>query len=150
MQARITLVIVLLGLVFGCQQPIENRRDQEAIQALVDRIEAANNAGDVDAWVSCFASDFAYLPPNLPPITQRDSLVEIARAGFRNHASIRITPIEFQVCRDWAFSRSHVSGTVELHDSGDVVSLNLKQLVIYHRNSQGVWKISRLMINSNS
>jgi len=148
--ARVLLTIILLGLLCACQQPTENQADKEAIQALISKVEAANNAGDVDTWVSCFAPTFAYMPPNLPPVTDRDSLIELARAGFRNHASIRISPLEIHVYNDWAFARSHVGGSVELFDSGKILELDLKQLAVYRRDSQGTWQITHLMINSNS
>jgi len=147
---RPSFAVMLLSLLFACQGPTEDPADKEAIRALISKVEAANNAGDVDTWVACFAPTFTYMPPNLPPITDRDSLIEIAKFGFRNHASIRISPVEIQVCRDWAFSRSHVGGNVELFGSGKVLELDLKQLVVYRRNSQGTWQIAQLMINSNS
>ena len=120
-----------------------------AIEALIERTEAANNAGDVDAWVSLFADDAVYLAPGTPEISGHAGLTEVARAGFRHRAAIDIEPIEIEVGRDWAFARSRVSGTVTLAQSGDVVEVDNKQIVIYSRNAAGEWQIARMIQNGN-
>lgn len=146
----LTITLLLLGQYEVRGQTTGKDRDEAAIRALVKQVERANNAGDVEGWVSLFASDFVYMPPNLASITRREALTDIAKAGFRNQASIRIEPSEIHICGNWAFSRSHVTGTIRLYSSGKVVSIDLRQLVVYSRNKQGLWRISRLMINKDS
>jgi ketosteroid isomerase-like protein len=74
--------------------------------------------------------------------------VEVARAGFRNRASIAVEPVEIEICGDWAFVRTLVTGTVKLHGSGETVSVNVKQLEILRRQQDG-WRIARLMMNGD-
>jgi uncharacterized protein (TIGR02246 family) len=124
--------------------------DQQKIADLIERVEAANNAGDVEGWVSFFSDDAVYMPPGVPPVTTRAGLIEIAQAGFRHRASIDIEPVEIQVFGTWAFARSRVTGTVKLAGSGETVLVDVKQLVIYRRNDAGNWQIARLINNSNS
>lgn len=122
--------------------------DVAAIASLIEAVEAANNAGDVEAWVALFAEDAVYMPPGVPAVTTRPELVEIARAGFMNDAAIEIEPLEIHVLGDWAFARSNVGGTITLDGSGAVVTIDVKQLVIYHREAAG-WRIARLINNAN-
>lgn len=123
--------------------------ETQAIRALIASVEAANNAGDVEKWVGLFASDFVYMAPNAPAVTSRDSLAEVARTGFRHKAAVRIQPVEIKVMGDWAYARNAVSGTVTLAGSGEVVSVDVKQLAVYAREPGGQWRIARLMSNSN-
>lgn len=121
-----------------------------AIRALIERTEATNNVGDVEGWVALFTDDAVYMPPNAPAVTSRDGLIEVARAGFSNRASIDIEPAEIEVCGDWAFARSTVTGTVTLRDSGEVIPIDLKQIAIYRRMGEDGWKIARMIGNSNN
>lgn len=123
--------------------------DAQAIRELIAAVEAANNAGDVEKWVGLFASDFVYMAPNTPAVTARDSLVEVAKAGFRHQASVTIEPVEIRVQGDWGYARNAVSGTVKLHGSGQEVTVDVKQLVVYTRERDGQWRIARLMSNPN-
>lgn len=123
---------------------------EAAIAELIERTQEANNAGDVAGWVSLFAEDFVYMAPGAPAVRTRQELTEVARAGFRHRAAIDIEPEEIEVFGPWAFARSHVTGRVELAGSGEVVSVDVKQIVIYRRDAGGEWRIARLISNSNA
>ncbi len=148
------LTLVLLTFVLAANQISAQqqtaRDDKAAIAALIDQVEAANNAGDVGRWVGLFARDFIYMAPGAPPVSTPQGLLEVAQTGFRNRASIEITPLEIQVFGDWAFATNGVTGSVRLHDSGQVVPIDVKQIVIYRRDEQGRWRIARLISNSNT
>ena len=81
-------------------------------------------------------------------MTTRPELVEIARAGFVHDAAIDIEAMEIHVMGDWAFARSRVGGTVTLDGSGDVITIDVKQIIIYRREAPG-WRIARMISNAN-
>jgi uncharacterized protein (TIGR02246 family) len=124
--------------------------DQRAIAELIERTAAANNAGDVEGWVALFADDAVYLPPGGPAVTTRRGLVEVAEAGFRHRADIRIDPLEIVVTGPWAYARNSVRGTVTVDGTGETVAVDVRQLVIYHRAESGEWRIARLIGNRSS
>lgn len=143
----------LLGLLPAstlAQQPSLVARDSAAISALIEEVQDANNAGDVNRWVNLFAEDFAYMAPGAPAVTTRDALLQVARTGFRNKAAVDIAPIEIQVHGDWAFARNAVTGSVTLADTQRVVHVDVKQLVIYRKGADGRWRIARFSSNSNN
>lgn len=149
---RQVLGLVAVGLVLTSAAQAQGagaRDDTRPIRELIASVEAANNAGDVEQWVGLFASDFVYMAPNAPAVTSRDSLAEVARTGFRHQAAVRIQPLEIRVIGDWAYARNAVSGTVTLAGSGQVVTVDVKQLAVYARERDGQWRIARLMSNSN-
>jgi uncharacterized protein (TIGR02246 family) len=147
--SALVMAACLLTAQAAASQPAAADKDHAAIAALIEEVESSNNAGDVDRWVALFAADFVYMAPGSPAVTSRDALVDVARTGFRNRASIDIRAEEIQVHGDWAFARTAVTGNVSLHGSGKVVPVDVKQIVIYRRNDQGAWRIARLISNSN-
>lgn len=147
MRPLLAFALLLLSIASAYAQPATHD-DHAAIRAVIQQTEAANNAGDVDAWVALFADDAVYMAPGAPAVTTRAGLIDVARAGFVHEADIRITPDEIEVMGDWAFARSHVTGTVVVHGSGEVVDVDVKQIAIYRKGEDG-WKIARLITNSN-
>jgi len=133
----------------AAQQGPDSRDEKSAIVEIIDEIESANNAGDVDRWADLFAVDFVYMAPGAPPVTTRQGLLEVAKTWFKNQASIQIEPLEIEDCGDWAFARNQITGNVKLHDSGKEVAVDVKQIVIYRKNQAGSWRIARLISNSN-
>jgi len=154
MRRTLTLTtVVLAGLLTPAALAAQSAaEDERAIRALIAETAAANNAGDVERWVALFADEFVYMAPGAPAVTTRRALVEVAEAGFRHEASIQIEPLEIRTVSDeWAFARSAVSGSVRLHSSGEVVPVDVKQLVLYRRDPvSGEWRIARIITNSNS
>jgi len=147
------LIIVLSTTLLACQgrvPRIDRVADSTAINALIDRATAANNAGDIEGWVALFEDGAIYMPPGSPEVTSMDGLKGAAAAGFtRFNADIRIIPVELAVLGDWAFSRSKVTGSVTPKTGGDRIPVNIKQLTLYHRQGDGTWRIARLMNNTN-
>jgi len=146
----VALLLVCAVHPIRAQQQTHQAEEKSAIRTLIQKTEDANNAGDVEGWVRLFADDAVYMAPSAPPVTTREDLIEVAKAGFRHQASIDIEPVEIQVCGDWAFARTQVSGNVKLHGTGEVVPVDVKQIVIYSREPGGDWRIARFISNSNT
>jgi uncharacterized protein (TIGR02246 family) len=146
-------IIVLGTTLLACQGRVprtDRFTDSTAIRALADRAAAANNAGDIEGWVSLFENGAIYMPPGSPEVTSMRGLREAAAAGFtRFNANIQIIPVELAVRGDWAFSRSKVTGSVTPKAGGNQIPVDIKQLTIYHRQEDGTWRIARLMNNAN-
>jgi uncharacterized protein (TIGR02246 family) len=87
--------------------------DKEPIQAIMKEASAALRAGDAERWVAIFSDDGIMMPANRPAVTGRKALLQLARERvdkFTMNAEIK--PLEIEVCGDWAFARTTVSGTV--------------------------------------
>lgn len=141
-----------LVAVINCAPPgpSDGAADEVAIRALIARTAAANNAADTLGWVDLFERGAVYMPPGIPPITTRAGLEEMAATGFGPYAAaVTIDPAEIVVSGDWAFARSEVRGTVTPRSGGESIPVNVKQLVVYHRQPNGEWKIARFMSNAN-
>ncbi len=142
---------LLLAGAVACGSADETRQaDEDAIRALIRATQTANNAGDVEAWVALFEDDAVYMPPMARDVTTRVGLRQVAETGFSTWASqVRMTPAEVVVSGDWAFARMRVTGMARRKDGTDSVAVDLKEIVIYHRQPDGGWRISRLIANTN-
>lgn len=151
---KLYLTLVSLAALIGCTQAggeSSTASDQAAIRELIAQTAAANNAADTLGWVELFEEGAVYLPPGAPEVSSRAGLKEMAAAGFGSYAAdVQITPAEIVISGDWAFARSHVTGSVTPRAGGEAVPVDMKQLVIYHRQPEGGWKIARLINNRNS
>lgn len=145
----LTTITLLVPLALQAQTDRSWTADQRAIVDLIQRTQVSNNAGDVEAWVALFADDAVYMAPGAPAVTTRRGLREVAAAGFRHRADIAIDPVEIVVTGPWAYARTRVGGTVTVHPTGEVVAVDVKQIVIYRRTESGAWRIARLISNSN-
>ncbi len=143
-------VLVVIALV-GCSRPEESQVDVHAIRDVIHATATANNSGDVDGWVALFEQGAVYMPPGQRAVTTRQALHDAATAGFSSwRSSIQIKPEEIMTSGDWAFARTQVSGEVTPRAGGDPLPIDIKQLVVYHRQLDGSWKIARLIGNSNT
>jgi uncharacterized protein (TIGR02246 family) len=145
-----TVVMLLVPHAIQAQTERSWSEEQGPIADLIQRTADANNAGDAEAWVALFTDDFVYMAPGAPEATTKAGLREVAEAGFRHQADIHIIPLEIAVTGSWAYARSRVGGTVVVQPSGEVVNVDVKQIVIYRRDAAGAWRIARLISNSNS
>ncbi len=147
------MLLPLVGLIGCAGAAIESdtAADKAAIRELIVQTATANNTADTLGWLELFEEGAVYMPSGMPAVTTRAGLEQAAAAGFGPYAAdIRITPVEIVISGDWAFARSNVTGTVTSRTDGQVIPVEVKQLVIYHRQPDGDWKIARLMNNANS
>ncbi|MCH8285082.1 SgcJ/EcaC family oxidoreductase [candidate division KSB1 bacterium] len=134
----------------GSNSSIENGADVEKIRELIRKTTEANNNGDVDGWVNLFDENAVYMTGGQPEVTTRQGLEDIARTGFSSgKTDIVISPDGIEVFGDWAFARSQVTGTFTPINDETPFPVDMKQIVIYRRQSDGNWKIARLIGNSN-
>lgn len=152
--ARIGFLLALATGLASCDgridlSPTSGIADRAEIGAVIRQTQEANNAGDVEAWVSLFDQDFRYLGPYAPAVTDRDSLRALARTGFsRWQSEIFIEPTDILVEGDLAIVHSEVRGRAVSRSGPDTVDVDLKQLVVYRRTPMG-WRIARLAISPN-
>lgn len=145
----------LLLIAIVASVPILRAEAQEAgeearIREVIGNLEAANNRGDVSAWVSLFDAEPVYMPAGVPAVTDRRGLRQTAEAGFSRYAAeIAIEPIEITVLDGWAIARARVTGHVRPVDGGEPIPIDNKELLVLRKSDSGEWKIARLMINSN-
>jgi uncharacterized protein (TIGR02246 family) len=150
-QTIVAIVALASGACTGTSVQTDSAADEAAIRDLIQQTAAFNNQADSLGWVSLFDDEAVYMAPDMPAVTTEAGLRSAASSGFGDYqADVSIEPREIVILGDWAFARSTVTGTVTARADGEVIPVDVKQLVLYRRQADGSWKIARLMINSNS
>lgn len=146
---RISL-IPASAVVLGCSQP----GTPSLSQADVDAIRAASASYTQSArdtawtrWAGHFTEDAMFLPPNLPAQESR-ATIEAWGRSFPPITDLQIEPLEVEGVGDLAYVRGRYSlvlalpGTPPTPDRG-------KYIEIWRRQSDGSWKLSRDIYNSD-
>ena len=119
---------------------------EEEIQGLFDRLMAADNRGDVEAVVACYADDAILLPPG------GDSTegVENIRPSYENlfasnRLEVRMEVESIEVKGSLAFSRGFTRGRIVPKDGSPPRELHDRYLMVLRQGPRGEWKIAALM-----
>lgn len=154
------LAIALIACTPSAQQPpaVEEAASQATTEADVAAITAvmlglseAINAADLEAWMSAFADDVIFLPPNEPIIQGKEAIrawVGPYFAGMEAQESGQI--VEVEVAGDWAWVYSTVEFSGTAMESGETVHETAKSISILERQADGSWLITRSCWNGDA
>ena len=124
--------------------------DVAAIKSIFKQFDEALIAGDLEAYLALYMEDCVVLPPNAEIITGKD--------GYRSYAQPIIDQFdieetisvkETEVAGDWAFSRTSFVWRLTPKAGGETIEEVGKMISILRRQSDGSWKISRNMWNTD-
>jgi uncharacterized protein (TIGR02246 family) len=126
--------------------------DVREIEAILRRIEAAENAGDSSEIAVMLADDAVIMVPNRPVQEGKNActrFVADVMAGrleqFDRH--IVYVSAEVRVIEDCGFDRGSFTFTVAPRSGGESSRENGKYLFLYSRAVDGSWKIARAIVN---
>ena len=121
----------------------------EAIQKLNDEFAAAMNASDVDAILSLITADIVMMPPGAPPARGTDAVRALFEGMFSRMKLHEVwTSEEIVVEGDLAYDWSSYVTTVTPH-GGTSSEVRGQNLYVARRQTDGSWKYSRVMWNSD-
>jgi len=137
-----------------CAQAIRAGRetDVRAVEAMLRRIEVAENTGDVTEITEMLADDVVIMVPNEPVQEGKAAcaaFVDNTIAGLLEEFDRRIAYVsaEVRVLGDCAFDRGTFSFTVTPRAGGDTSRERGKYLFLYSRTADDSWKIARVIVN---
>ena len=155
-------VAVTLLIHAGCApapgpspEPVDTTEsDLAAINSLRDEWIAAVNADDLEAQLAAYADDFVLMPFDGNAIVGKAAVREAAEQAAQGEASERLAEFslsidELVVAGDWAFERG-TSRIVLSGGEGETIEDSGKGITIYRRQSDGSWKMARLIFNRNN
>ncbi len=137
-------VLVALGCM-GCQSPAPQftQADEAAVRALFDSTVATVRSGRMEDWATLFTEDARFHPSNGPALTGKPALLAWGKA---------FPPME-----------TFTFGTPEVHGEGNLAygwssvmykmtgapADTSKQLVVFHREADGQWKVVAVSLTSD-
>jgi uncharacterized protein (TIGR02246 family) len=106
---------------------------------------------DAERWIAHWTDDGVQLPPGLPHLVGRPSILAAFEEHFGTIARTEfvISAKEVQTAGEWAYAWGTFVGTDQPKEGGDVSSIDGKFLTIFQKQSDGSWKIHRDIFNSN-
>jgi uncharacterized protein (TIGR02246 family) len=161
MKKLLTIIplVILLCFAFSCQQgeevaeePAEDiEADIEAIRDWVNGNYAAADSGDLEGYLSFWAEDIVWMPPNAPIMKGKSSIGEYVKPFFEQltiHHEISIE--EIKTAEDFASTRlnSKEKYTPKTGE-GEPMELNVKAIFLLQRMSDGTWLCTHGIWNSN-
>jgi uncharacterized protein (TIGR02246 family) len=125
--------------------------DVEAIKGINADLIKAFNAGDVSAAVALVMDDAVDLPPHRPAVIGKEAIREFLQSDvdqFTMHFVDEI--VEVEVAGDLAIIRTNYTVTLTPKGDGEPFESNGKWLKVLKRQSDGSWKFSRNIWNSDN
>lgn len=122
--------------------------DREAIRGVVAKFDQAMTAGDRKAAAAAYAEDALLLPPNTAEVSGRDA-IEKFLGGLPKISQFKETVEEIQGDQDYAYPRGTYEMTFTPPGSRMQVSDKGKVLAVWRKQSDGSWKVSRVIWNSD-
>jgi ketosteroid isomerase-like protein/pimeloyl-ACP methyl ester carboxylesterase len=124
--------------------------DIALVKKVLAGIIAADNASDVERIVAFYEDDALLLPPAGHAVAGKAAIKERYRQGFEKaRLELVFHSEETQVAGAWAFDRGLTSGRNVWRDGREPTKFEHKYLMILKRQSDGAWKIARLIWSDN-
>ena len=123
--------------------------DITALGNVREQLAGALNSADLARVASLFVEDAVFMPPNQPPIGERQA-IQGAQKNFLDQVTtdISFSAEEMEIAGGWAFERGALTGRLIPKVEGEPIPVNNKYLRILERHPDGSWMVARDMINS--
>jgi len=124
--------------------------DKDAIRRITDEVVSIANKKPTD-WKAYtdtyYTEDAVVLPPHAPAVRGRGPLMEFLRS-FPEITNFSIKAVEIDGCGDLAWVYGEYSMTLSPADAASVDDRG-KYIEIWNRQSDGSWKVTRDIFNSD-
>jgi ketosteroid isomerase-like protein len=124
--------------------------DKDAIQGIADQVVGIANTKPTD-WETYtktyYTEDAIILPPNAPTVRGRAAIEEFFRS-FPDITNFNVKAVEIDGCGDYAWSYGEYSMTLSPPDTSPVNDTG-KYIEVWQRQSDGAWKVTRDIFNSD-
>jgi uncharacterized protein (TIGR02246 family) len=117
----------------------------EAVITLLEKYNDALNSSNTNAVMPLYAEDGVFMPPYSPSAVSSDAVRRAYDAVFKAITlNVKFTIVEIvELAPEWAFARTNSAGTTLDHATGTRSVEGNQELFIFHKGSDGSWKIAR-------
>lgn len=129
--------------------PANPEGDGEELNQLREKYVQAENAGDIDGILRTFSDDIVVMPPESPSVRGIDAAKEFLEEFLEAFTvDIELKSEEVVVEGELAYDWGTVSGTLK-PAGGQPQPVNNTYLLVYQRESNGSWRQSKHIWNSD-
>ncbi len=147
----LTILAVVIATNLGCQSQAVvglTPNDEAALRQALDIEMKAANARDLAAWVSLYTQDAIVLRPNAPAVQGREAIQQWL-ATLPPISNAKGQGVEAMGFGELAYLRGTYSMTFSIPGVPSPIDEQGKFLQIYRRQSDGSWKMTREIYNSD-
>ena len=124
--------------------------DIEAIKQLAEDWRSGWLAGDADALLSLYADDPVLMPSGQPAVFGKDAIRPLYQSVFKDYAIMSETRLmDVEVSGNLGYFWSTYKLTATPKAGGEPLEEEGKSVFIVKREHGGIWKIARLIDNSD-
>jgi len=144
---RVSATVILAAFVSGCAS---TGGGDESAHAAHDRYVEAINSDDLERVMAMLTDDVVFMPPGSPRLVGKDAVRAWAEPYVAAYEpNWEKTSLELIVSGDWAFEQYAYVENDRARDGGAPLQDEGKGIIIYHRGSDGEWRVARDAWNSN-
>ena len=129
--------------------PAASEADLEAINKLRQDFVSARNTGDTAGLLGLWTDDGVWMRPNETAIVGREAL-ELRYLNDEYSYEFTVSSEEVEVAGDWGFDRGTYTVTLTPKGRGEQAEDTGSYVAISNRQSDGSWKVARLITNSDN
>ena len=139
----VAVAALILGSLSGAHAAVDS--DKEKIHAVIKNYEQVLNASDVTGIVKLYTEDGVFMPQHNPSAVGIEAVKAAYEGAFEAiDLNIAFDIIEIEVVADnWAFARTHSTGSTTINATGDQVPGGNQELFVFQKTEDGRWKIAR-------
>ncbi|MBN2091841.1 SgcJ/EcaC family oxidoreductase [candidate division KSB1 bacterium] len=124
--------------------------DLAAIQKLHETDMAAAKIHDIHTLITLVTNDCILLPPKLEPIRGREAIWKFMQEQLPENQKYAITEYiqhfeEVKIIGDWAYEWANFHGTYHLKSGGSELQERSRLFRILRRQTDGSWKVARVI-----
>jgi len=139
------LLISIPVVTAGAQDAAESQ-----LHTLLTTYESSLNAGDAGRIEQLYTDDGVLMPAGYPTMSGQGAVRVAYDAVFKKfRITSHFTVDELKVIGDFAYARTHSTGTFTILASGVKGPLENREFFVFARGADG-WKISRYVFNKAS
>jgi uncharacterized protein (TIGR02246 family) len=145
----VVTLMVALGITTVSVQTLAAEDVRQTIEAGNATFMEAFNRGDAAATAAFYTDTATLMPPNSAMIRGRQGIQDFWHAGIQGGMKdLSLTTVEVQASRDTAYEIGTFSLTAQPKGQ-DPVMVSGKYVVVWHRHSDGSWKLHVDIWNSS-
>lgn len=134
------------------EEATSTEADLEAIESTIVEWEEAIVANDIDRVMSVFADSIIVMPPNEAEVVGKPAVRAFHQDFFDQFTADEadFTSKEVEVCGNWSFYRATFSEKWTPKTGGEQVQEVGKYIAVLEKQTDGSWKYTHLIWNSDN
>ncbi len=151
MKFRLVLSVVSLCFAIAPVLAGGDKATNEQLDKLRQQYSEAIANGDTEKLVGFYTEDAVLMIPNAPSVVGRNMIrQQFSEALGKYNEKMEIRSEETQLAGDWAYDRGTLLTTVTPKSGGEPMKMEGKYVVILKKDTDGSWKLSRVIFNENA